>query len=119
MTIERTNLGGVAHLRVIACDAVEFANAAELKRAAIEALDDRRDVVVDLGGVEFIDSAGVGALVGVFRAARARGRRAIFAALSPGVLSVLAIIKLDEILDLSPDAEAAVRSCRSRPVRAV
>lgn len=112
MTIERRNRRGVAHVRVTACDAVEFANAADLKGAAVAALDDGLDVVVDLAGVSFIDSAGVGALVGVFKAARARGRRAVFAALGPGVRGVLAVIKLDEILELSPDAESGMRACR-------
>jgi len=110
MKIERRERRGVTHLRVRACDAVEFTNAADLKAAAGTALEERRDVVVDLAGVDSIDSAGVGALVSVFKFARARKRRVVFASLGPGVRRVLELIRLDEVLDLSPDAESAIRS---------
>jgi anti-sigma B factor antagonist len=112
MRVERDDDRGVALLRVRACASVEAVNASVLKIAAMQALAEGYDVVVDLADVAFIDSAGVGALVGVYKTARARGRRAVFAAVGPGVRGILAIIRLDEIFELSPDANAAVRACR-------
>jgi anti-sigma B factor antagonist len=112
MRIEREDDHGVALLRVSSCASLEAVNASLLKTAALKALAEGYDVVVDLAAVEFMDSAGVGVLVGIFKTARARGRRAVFAAAGTGVRGVLAIIRLDEIFELSPDAETAMRNGR-------
>ena len=44
-----------------------------VRREALRLLGDRPDFVVDLTGVGFLDSAGVGVLVGLFKHARVRG----------------------------------------------
>ena len=102
--------GKVVRLSVSGCDAIDSANAAEVKAEALRLLGDRPDVVVDLSGVEFLDSAGVGVLVGLFKNARLRGGRARFCGLTPGVRSVLELIQLDRIFEIYDDVEAAIRS---------
>lgn len=102
--------GTVVRLSVSGCDAIDSANAAEVKAEALRLLGDAPDVVVDLTGVDFLDSAGVGVLVGLFKHARLRGGRARFCGLTPGVRSVLELIQLDRIFEIYGDVEAAVRS---------
>jgi anti-sigma B factor antagonist len=102
--------GTVVRLSVSGCEAIDSANAAAVKARALELLKGASDVVVDLSGVEFLDSAGVGVLVGLFKNSRLHGGRARFCGLSPGVRSVLALIQLDRIFEIYDDAEAAIRS---------
>jgi anti-sigma B factor antagonist len=102
--------GTVARLSVLGCEAIDSANAAAVKTRALELLGGASDVVVDLSGVEFLDSAGVGVLVGLFKHSRLHGGRARFCGLTPGVRSVLALIQLDRIFEIYDDAEAAIRS---------
>jgi anti-sigma B factor antagonist len=110
MKLHATRDGAAVKLSLEGCDAIDSANAATIKREALRLLGDTPDVVVDLSGVQFLDSAGVGVLVGLFKHARGRGGRARFCGLTPGVRSVLELIQLDRIFEIYDDAEAAVRA---------
>lgn len=110
MNVHIVREGNVVRLSVSGCDAIDSANAAVVKSEALRLLGDAPDVVVDLSGVDFLDSAGVGVLVGLFKNARLRGGRARFCGLTPGVRSVLQIIQLDRIFEIYDDVETAARS---------
>jgi anti-sigma B factor antagonist len=58
----------------------------------------RARVAVDLSGVEFMDSSGLGALVGCLKSARQAGGDLRIAAPSPQVLMVLKLSNIDRIL---------------------
>jgi anti-anti-sigma factor len=74
-----------------------------------------RGLVVNLAGVRFIDSTGVGVLVGVWRAVRATPSRLALAAPAPQIRRVLDIAGLTKILPVY-DAEAdAVHAARQPP----
>ena len=110
MRVHIVRESAVVRLYVSGCDAMDSANAAEMKAEALRLLGDAPDVVVDLSGVDFLDSAGVGVLVGLFKHARLRGGRARFCGLTPGVRSVLELIQLDRIFEIYDGVEAAGRS---------
>jgi anti-sigma B factor antagonist len=85
-------------------------SAPDLRQAIDEALDTGpARVVVDLGGVDFIDSSGLGALVAGLRAAREHGGDLRIAAPGPQVAMVLHLSNLDRVLVSSPSALAAYR----------
>ena len=90
-------------------EALESANAEAVKSASLKAVRGASEAIVDLSEIEFVDSAGVGVLVAVYRSMRQRGGRARFCGVRPGVRSVLEIIRLDEILDLVDDPLQASR----------
>jgi len=110
MKVHTVREGTVVRLSVSGCDAIDNANAAAVKTEALRLLGDARDIVVDLSGVDFLDSAGVGVLVGLFKHARLRGGRARFCGLTPGVRLVLELIQLDRIFEIYDDAAEALRS---------
>ncbi|MGW4500531.1 STAS domain-containing protein [Micromonospora sp. NPDC004336] len=71
-----------------------------------------RQVVVDLAGVGFIDSSGLGVLVMMFKTLRDVGGRLCLAAVQPAVRNVLAVTSVDRAIDVYdsvPAAEADVR----------
>ena len=109
MKLHLVREGSLMRLSVSGCDAIDSANAAEVKAEALRLLGDASDVVVDLSGVEFLDSAGVGVLVGLFKNSRLHGGRARFCGLTPGVRSVLELIQLDRIFEIYDDTETAAR----------
>lgn len=65
-------------------------------------------VVVDLSGVEFIDSSGLGALVAGLKSTRAAGGDLRLAAGGAQVVSVLRLTNLDRVLKVHGSVEAAV-----------
>jgi len=68
----------------------------------------RPKVVVELSGVEFMDSSGLGALVGSLKTARQAGGDLRIAAPSDQVEMVLKLSNMDKILRTYPDGDAAV-----------
>ncbi len=107
---------GVLHLRFQGTDALDTLVAATAKAEALSLIGRDCDVVVDLTGISFMDSTGVGVLVSLFKAARKHGRDARFTGIASEVRSVLEIIKLDRIFEVYPDAASAAAALR-RPRR--
>jgi len=64
-------------------------------------------IVVDLSGVESIDSSGLGALVSGLKAARQSGGDLLITGPSAQVVAVLELTNLDKVLKASPTAEEA------------
>jgi anti-sigma B factor antagonist len=63
-------------------------NSAHLRTVLIEQADDDRDVVLDLSQVAFIDSSGIGVLVGALKRFEASGRRLVFRSPTPALKRV-------------------------------
>jgi anti-sigma B factor antagonist len=83
---------------------------AERLNAAIER--GKTGVVLDLTGVEFIDSTGLSVLLnGLRRITRARGAMAIACA-NPTVLRLFEITKLDSTFEIVPDCDEAIDRIR-------
>ena len=78
-------------------------------REAIHALvnEGSARVVIDLAGVEYIDSSGLGALISGLRAARQAGGDLRIVAPNRQVQSVLQSTSLDRVLSSYESAEAA------------
>jgi anti-sigma B factor antagonist len=86
--------------------------------AALTAVAARqRDIIVDLAGLEFIDSSGVAALVRGRRQARYAGGELLLAAPQQQVLRVLTLTRLIDVFPVHASvAEAACSAGRARQV---
>ena len=69
-----------------------------------------RDLVVDLSEVTFLDSTGLGVLVGRLRQMRMKGGQLRLAGPADRVVKVLAITGLDRVFDIAPTLEAIDRT---------
>ncbi len=88
---------------------LDLATAAEVKKAILQAVDGGRPhVVVDLKAVPFIDSSGLGALIGGLRAARTAGGDLRIANPGPQARMILELTTLDRVLATHDTIEAAL-----------
>ena len=89
---------------------LDFASAPEARDhfAAVIA-DGRQTLIVDLSTVGFVDSAGLGSLIGGMRAARQAGGNLRIADPSEQSRMLLSLTSLDQVLTLSPTVEEALR----------
>lgn len=84
---------------VVRCSGeLDVAGAPDLRSALYPLLDAGRDAVVDLGALEFIDSSGIGVLVGAHKRARERGHDIRLRGASGPVDKVLRITGLHEVI---------------------
>jgi anti-sigma B factor antagonist len=80
----------------------------ELVRAARQALETTKEIVLQMADVTQVDSGGVGALGSVLITARKRDAEIKLAALQPRVAAVLRITGLDLLFDIHPSESEAV-----------
>jgi anti-sigma B factor antagonist len=76
--------------------------------AELKALIGPRPVVLDLSGVEFMDSSGLGVLVGAHKEAAALGGALVLAAPGPRVQKIFKITKLHKVFTVHETLEEAV-----------
>lgn len=87
---------------------LDIASAAEVKRAFAEAVAEGSPrLIVDLAGVNFIDSSGLSALVSGLRAARQAGGDLRIAAAGNQPTAIFALTSLDQVFRLYPSVEEA------------
>jgi anti-sigma B factor antagonist len=70
-------------------------------------------VVLDLSGVTYVSSAGLGDLVRVTALANTRQARVSLAGLVPFVDGVLKATRLDRFFDIAPDVDVAINRLTS------
>jgi anti-sigma B factor antagonist len=106
MNITTATLGDVA---VLGVDGRLTASGAPLLRHAVtESIDSGMTrIVVDLSRIEFIDSSGLGALIGGLKSARIAGGDLRIAAAPENVRVVLNLTNLDRVLRNYPSPEGA------------
>ena len=75
----------------------------------------RRHIVVDLAGVTYIDSAGVGMLVSESKRVSEQGGAMRLARLTARSHHLFAMLKLKFVFEIYDEVEAAVRSFAWRP----
>jgi anti-sigma B factor antagonist len=69
-----------------------------------------RKLVIDLGNVEYLDSAAIGCLMDIYRQALAAGAAVKLAAVQKRVETMLALTGANQFLESHPDAASAVKS---------
>lgn len=84
------NLDGEAHRTVVyLAGEIDAASSGRLRAVLGEQVVEDRDVVIDLSGVRFIDSSGLGVLVGALRRFQGVGRRLSLRAPTSSIQRVL------------------------------
>ena len=88
--------------------------AADLRERVKEMLATIRQIVLNLGGVSYIDSGGLGTLVGLYTSARAAGGEIKLANLTQRVRDQLQITKLVTVFEVFDSEEKAIESFAQR-----
>lgn len=70
----------------------------------------RKQILLNLGAVDYIDSAGLGSLVGAYASARKQGGELKLLDLPDKIVDVMQITKLYTVFDILKDEAAGVKS---------
>src|SRR3712207_4022983 len=94
---------------------VDVYTAPRLRERLIELVDGgARKVVVDLSGVDFLDSTGLGVLVGALKRLRAAGGTFGLVCAKEPLLKIFRITALDQVFPVFPSVEAATSATDGR-----
>jgi len=86
--------------------------ATELRDALKAMLQSTRQIVLNLSGVAYIDSGGIGTLVGVYSSARAAGADIKLTGLGQRLRDVLQITKLVTVFEVYDSEQQAIAAFR-------
>lgn len=109
VTVEAQGASAVAHLR----GEVDAYTAPQLRQLLSDLSEaGHGDLILHLAEVPFVDSAGLGVLVGGLKRQRALGGTLRLAALDARVLRVFRVTGLDAVFDIHPDVDEALKASR-------
>jgi anti-sigma B factor antagonist len=91
-------------------DNLDASNAREFKDAVQSMMHERTRVVLDMSGVKFVDSSGLGALISCLR--QLNGRKGDFklCAMSKTVRALFELMRMHRVFNIHDSREEAVRS---------
>jgi len=117
LTVATKEVDGIT---VISCEGriVMGDESAGLRDTLKRALGSSRQVVLNLEGVSYIDSSGLGTLVGVYSSARAAGADIKLGGLGERLRDVLQITKLVTVFEVYDTEQQAIAAFRDRAVKA-
>ena len=87
---------------------LDLGTSPELRECLVKVIEEGERVVVDLEAVDFLDSAGLGILVGGLKRARSAGGELELVISSRDVLKPLEITGLDRVFTIHPRRETAL-----------
>ena len=93
----------------------EFRSEDQSSLNAALAAEPAAKIVVDLAGLSYINSGGLGSLVQLTAKTNTQGGTVILAAPSPFVSGVLEATRLDRFFEISDDVDTAVARLADRP----
>jgi len=87
---------------------LDLLTAPQLKQVLGQVIDSAKTVILDLSGVTYMDSTGLGALIGGLKRARELGGDLKLAGLVPRVRKVFSITKIENVFEIYASVEQAI-----------
>ncbi len=92
---------------------VDVANASQVRDAALKLVEGgQKNLVVDMAATEFIDSTGLGMLVGLLTRQKEKGGDVLIAGAQPRVKRLFDITGLAQVFRIHEDVPAALKEVR-------
>jgi anti-sigma B factor antagonist len=104
--------GGITVSRLVG--ELDAFNASEF-RAAMEPVTSSASLVIDLSGVSFVDSAGLGVLIGAVRRVHELGGAVVLASPRPSLARILRDTGVSRLAPLTTTVEEAIQAVGEEP----
>lgn len=99
------------NLALFSCEGeFNLAAGAEINGRIDELGHELRVLILDLRGITFIDSSGIGQLVAIYKKCSIDDRSFALSGLTPSIAQILSITKLDKVFSIFESADAAKAS---------
>lgn len=87
---------------------IDLENAGGVRKALLNSLKQKKDLLIDLSAVSYIDSSGIASLVEGLQVARKQKNELSLVSVSPRALRVLELARLDKVFAIHADVAAAL-----------
>lgn len=110
LTIAQRQLDGAICLML--AGELDLASVAAFIGHLTRAAEAGRNVVLDMNGLQYIDSSGINALVDAHKRFTRSGRHIALTSVSPRIARILQIVALEQLIPVFPTVEAAIEGLR-------
>ena len=97
---------------VALCGEIDLEKAPEVRRGLLDSMKQKRDVLVDLSEVTYIDSSGVASLIEGLQAARKQKNDLALVSVSQRARRVLELARLDKVFTIHADLATALAATK-------
>lgn len=94
---------------------VDLGNVTRLRAALEPALENCRNLILDMGALRYIDSTGLHALIDANKVLQENNRQLVVAGASRTIAKVMHILDLDRLIPRAPSVAQAIALIRARP----
>lgn len=113
MIIKQTSHGQVDVIEIIG--RLDMAHTVEARTALVDIVDKGAGLlVVDCGDLDFVDSSGLSVLVTVLKRLDSKGGKMVISNLTSHLQSLLALTRLNEVLQVFTNTRAAIDYLREK-----
>lgn len=91
---------------------IDIEEAPTVRRTLLDSLKQKRDILVDLSEVTYIDSSGIAILIEGLQAARKQKNDLALVSVRQGARRVLELARLDEVFTMHADLATALAAAR-------
>ncbi len=89
---------------------LDVSNSLEFRRAMDPVLQSRKNVVLDMTNVSFVDSSGIGVMVYILKRLAADGKSLKLAGVTHRVRKMFCVVQMHKLFDIYEDSETATES---------
>ncbi len=89
---------------------IDLEHAPQVRKVLLGAVEQGRLVLVDMAGVEYIDSSGIACLIEALQESRKKNADLALIAVNPQALRVLKLARLDSVFAIHTDLTSAVQA---------
>jgi len=107
-----TETVGMTTVVTLVDEALDAQTSKEFRKAMEPELKDLPSVLLDLRNVRFVDSSGLGAILGCMRLIQGGGGGLKLCALGPEVRKALELVRMDRLLDVHANRDEALAAVR-------
>ena len=112
MELVVNNVDGVA-VAAVPVEELDASNSSDFKRDIAPVLQANAKLVLDLSGLRFVDSSGLGAMLSCLRQLSAKGGDLKLCGMSRQVRSLFELVRMHRIFDIYPTRAEAVSAFQS------
>lgn len=106
MNIEKSMIGSVKVIHPVAAS-LDASNVASFREQIAPLLSDSKRFVIDLDKIDFIDSAGIGALISCLRIAAEDRAQLVLCGLNRPVKALFELMRMHRVFEIHQDRESA------------
>jgi anti-sigma B factor antagonist len=92
---------------------IDMEEAPKVRRALLDSMKQKRDILVDLSQVTYIDSSGIASLIEGLQVARKQKNDLVLVSVSQRARRVLELARLDKVFTIHPDLATALAAAKS------